>query len=44
MREALIVGGANGIGLAIATLLAEDAEYGKIYIDDIEYVEFYGIQ
>lgn len=34
MREALIVGGANGIGLAIATLLAEDAEYGKIYIVD----------
>ena len=34
MREALIVGGANGIGLAIATLLAEDAEYGKIYIID----------
>lgn len=34
MREALVVGGANGIGLAIATLLAEDAEYGKIYIVD----------
>ena len=34
MREALVVGGANGIGLAIATLLAEDAEYGKVYIVD----------
>lgn len=34
MREALVVGGANGIGLAIATLLAGDAEYGKIYIVD----------
>lgn len=34
MREALVVGGANGIGLAIATLLAEDVEYGKIYIVD----------
>ena len=34
MREALVVGGANGIGLAIATLLAQDAEYGKIYIVD----------
>lgn len=34
MREALVVGGANGIGLAIATLLAEGAEYGKIYIVD----------
>ena len=34
MREALVVGGANGIGLAIATLLAEDAKYGKVYIVD----------
>ena len=34
MREALVVGGANGIGLAIATLLAQDAENGKIYIVD----------
>ena len=34
MREALVVGGANGIGLAIATLFARDAEYGKIYIVD----------
>lgn len=34
MREALVVGGANGIGLAIATLLAEDEEYGKVYIVD----------
>lgn len=35
MREALVVGGANGIGLAIATLLAEDVEYGKVYIVDM---------
>lgn len=34
MREALVVGGANGIGLAIATLLAKDEEYGKVYIVD----------
>ena len=34
MREALVVGGANGIGLAIATLLAEDEEYGKVYLVD----------
>ena len=34
MREALVVGGANGIGLTIATLLAESAEYGKVYIID----------
>lgn len=34
MREALVVGGANGIGLAIATLFAGDAEYGRIYIVD----------
>lgn len=34
MREALVVGGANGIGLAIATLLACDTEYTKIHIVD----------
>lgn len=34
MREALVVGGANGIGLTIATLLARDAEFSKIYIVD----------
>ncbi len=34
MREALVVGGANGIGLAIATLLARDTEYTKIHIVD----------
>lgn len=34
MRRALIVGGANGIGLSIATLLAEKVEYEKIYIVD----------
>jgi hypothetical protein len=34
MREALIVGGANGIGLTIATLLAEDERFAKIHIVD----------
>lgn len=34
MRRALVVGGANGIGLAIATLLAQDKEYDKVYIVD----------
>ena len=34
MRRALVVGGANGIGLAIATLLAQDKEYEKVYIVD----------
>ena len=34
MREALIVGGANGIGLAIATLLAEDERFDNIHIVD----------
>lgn len=34
MREALVVGGANGIGLAIATLLARDTDYTKIHIVD----------
>lgn len=34
MRRALVVGGANGIGLAIATLLAEREEYDRVYIVD----------
>jgi short-subunit dehydrogenase len=34
MRRALVVGGANGIGLAIATLLAQEKEYDKVYIVD----------
>ena len=34
MRKALIVGGANGIGLAIATQLAKREDYEKIYIVD----------
>ena len=34
MRSALVVGGANGIGLAIATLLAEDERFDRIYVVD----------
>jgi short-subunit dehydrogenase len=34
MRRALVVGGANGIGLSIATLLAEDERFDRIYIVD----------
>lgn len=34
MRRALIVGGANGIGLSIATELAKRADYEKVYIVD----------
>ena len=34
MRTALVVGGANGIGLAIATELANDKECKKVYIVD----------
>lgn len=34
MKKALIVGGANGIGLAIATQLAKCDDYEKIYIID----------
>ena len=34
MRQALVIGGANGIGLAIATLLAEDVRFGCINIVD----------
>ena len=31
MRKALVVGGASGIGLAIATQLAYSEDYGTIY-------------
>lgn len=43
MRRALVVGGANGIGLAIATQLAKKNDFDKIYIVDKECVaeEFY---
>lgn len=43
MRRALIVGGANGIGLSIATQLATREDYDKIYIIDKSIVanEFY---
>lgn len=34
MSRALVVGGANGIGLAIATLLAERQECDRVYIAD----------
>lgn len=34
MRKALVVGGANGIGLAIATRLAQQETYEKIFIVD----------
>ena len=34
MRKALVVGGANGIGLSIATLLAADSRFEKVYIVD----------
>ena len=34
MSRALVVGGANGIGLTIATLLAERDEYDRVYIVD----------
>ena len=34
MSKALVVGGANGIGLSIATQLAKNDEYEKIYIVD----------
>lgn len=34
MRRALIVGGANGIGLSIATELAKRIDYEKVYIVD----------
>lgn len=34
MRKTLIVGGANGIGLSIATLLANRPDFEKLYIVD----------
>lgn len=34
MRSALVVGGANGIGLSIALQLASDEEYEKVYVVD----------
>lgn len=34
MRKALVVGGANGIGLSIATLFAHDERFEKVYIVD----------
>ena len=34
MKNALVVGGANGIGLSIATQLANRKDYEKIYIVD----------
>ncbi|MBO5832881.1 MAG: SDR family NAD(P)-dependent oxidoreductase [Alistipes sp.] len=34
MRRALVVGGANGIGLSIARLLAEDERFDVVYIVD----------
>ena len=39
MRRALVVGGANGIGLAMATLLAYDERYDLVYIVDRQAVE-----
>lgn len=34
MKQAMVVGGSNGIGLSIATELANDADIDKIYIVD----------
>lgn len=34
MKNALVIGGANGIGLGIATVLAERCDIGNIYIVD----------
>lgn len=34
MKKALVVGGANGIGLSISTILAQRSDIGKIYIVD----------
>ncbi len=38
MKNALIVGGANGIGLSIATEMAKRDEYDSIYIVDRAYI------
>lgn len=38
MKRALVVGGANGIGLSIATQLANRDDYDKVYIVDKELV------
>ena len=34
MKQALVIGGANGIGLSIATELAKQEDYEKVYIVD----------
>ena len=34
MKKALVVGGANGVGMSIATQLAKCENYEKIYIID----------
>ena len=39
MKNALIVGGASGIGLSIAVTLAAREDYGKIYIVDSSELE-----
>lgn len=42
MKKALVVGGANGIGLSIATILAERNDIAKVYIvDKAEIAEIY---
>ena len=39
MKTALVIGGANGIGLSIATELAEREECEKVYIVDKANIE-----
>lgn len=39
MKKALVVGGANGIGLSIATILAERNDIAKVYIVDKSEIE-----
>lgn len=39
MRSALVVGGANGIGLAIATLLAQNDSFEQVHIVDRQAVD-----
>ena len=39
MRRALIVGGANGIGLSIATHIAQRDDYDRVYILDKSAIE-----